>query len=355
MCTSYTVFNRSHGTYGCAPCSLEDSRNSEMDRDLNKQMSEYNNEVYIVNWTTGESVDLRDDVQGTPTAKQGILVRDQIVKNNCLCLGDGFDNMQQANIIPFDQLRMQPTSRDALKNSKLPINQAHDSEWHQETFHIERLYFLKENIKSFFKQDKCFAKYSKNPDCTRHSQIEDTSLHVAWTQGLDILKQKCICQRHQVDLTHRRFNIKPRAENIFTLSAFTYLFRSCSWDSVLPFVSPCSSSISVLQLYVPILPRDEGREREKMFQLQRDNATVDSNNIWTSVTDPTLNTNEKNTTLPVMSILYIEGGHIFLLHSKTLIHSMHRRLGSFTKYFKLCRIDHFHGYIAHVHRAVQVF
>lgn len=344
LCISYTIFNRSHGTKGCASCTLEDSRNSEMDRDLNKMMSEYNKEAYIVNWTKGESGDLQDDIQlrsvSISTTKLGILVRDEIVENNCLSLRVGFNNMlvnvmQQASIITSDQLRMQPTSADASKSigSKLSINQAHVSEWHQETFHMERLYVLKENIKRFFKQDKLFAKYSKNLDCTRHTQIEDIDLHVASTQELDTLSRKYICQKNPVDLARRRFNINTRAENIFTLSAFTYLFRSCSWDGVFPLVSPCSSGMSVVQLYIPFLPRDEGKEREMMFQLQRDNAAVDSSNLRTFVTDLTLNTNETNTTLPLMSISLIEGGHIFLSHHKTSIHSIHFMLGSFKIHF----------------------
>lgn len=349
LCISYVISNRSHGTEVHASCTLEDTRNSEMDGDLNNKMVEYNNEVYIVTWTTGESGDLQDDIQlrrlMISSTKLGILVKDVIVKNNCLSLGSGFnkkleDVMQQARIITFDQLRMHPSSADSLKSidSGSSIPQAHGSECHQETVPMERVHVLEDvlnqNIQKVLKQERLFAKYSKNCDRTRHPQMEDNSLDAAWTQEPYTINQKCvfICQKNPVDLTHNRFSIKPRAENIFALSAFTHLFRSCSMGSMLPCVSPSSSGISSLQHSIPFLPRDDRKDRKKMFQLQSDNTAVDSSNSRTSVSALTQIINEQNTMVPVLSISLAEGGYILLLlYKRSRNHSIQIMLGSFSE------------------------
>lgn len=284
-------------------------------------------------WTTGDSGNIHDDIQlrslMISSTKLDSSVRDE--KNNCLSLGIGFNNMleevkKQASIFTSDQLRMHPSSADSLKriDSISSINQACVFEHQQETVPMER-HALEEDIQQFLKQDRLFAKYCKNPDCTRHSQIQGISLDAAWTQALDTLSQKCICRKNPVDLIHSRFNNKPRAEIIFTLSAFAHLFTPGSMDSMLPLVSSCFSGISMLQHIIPFLPRDDRKERKSMFKLQSDNAAVDSNSFRTSVTAQTLNANKQNTTLPVISISLVEGGHILL--SKIPTHSINIMLG----------------------------
>lgn len=342
---SYVISNRSHGTEVRASCTPEDTRNFEADGDLNTKMAEYNNEVYIVTWTTGQSGDLQDDIQlrslMISSTKLGILVRDVIMKNTCLSLGSGFnkmleDVMQQARISTFDQLRMHPSSADSLKSidSKLSIPQAHGSECHQEMVPMERVHVLEEdlnqNIRKVLRQERLFAKYSKNCDHTRHPEMEDA----AWTQELDTINQKriFIFQKNSVDLTHNRFSIKLRAENIFALSAFTHLFRSCSMGNMLPFVSPFSSGISLIQHSIPFLSRDDRKDREKMFQLQSGNAAVDSSNSRTSVSARTRIINEQNTMVLVLSISRAEGGYILVLLYKTSYnHSIQVMLGYFNE------------------------
>lgn len=289
-------------------------------------MSEYNNEVYIVTRTTGESGDLQDDIQlrslTISSTKLGILVGDEIVKNNCLSLGFGFnktseDVMQQANVITSDHLRMHRSSANALKSiDSKSIPQAHGSEHHQTTVHMERLDVLEEDLKQNIESViKLSAKYSKNPNQTGRPQMEEISLDAAWTQELVTINHKCmnifICQKNPVDLTHSRFNIKPGAENIFALSAFTHLFRSCRTSRVMPLVSPCSLGLAVLQHSISFLPRGDRKERKGMFRTQSDTAAVDPSTVRTSAI-----VNEQKTTLPVMSISLVEGGHILLLLSK---------------------------------------
>lgn len=294
-----------------------------MDGDLNIKMSEYNNKVHFGAWTTAESGDLQDAIQlrslTISSTKLGILVSDE--KNSCLPPGFGFikkleDVMHQANSLTLKSI-----------GGELSISQAHDSEQHQETDHMERLHILEEdlnqNIHRVLKQDSLLAKCSKNPDCTRHLQMEDISLDAAWTQELDTKQQKrkCIslfiCQKNQVDLTHIRFNIKPRGRNIFVLSVLTHLLRSCNQGSMLPLVSPCSSRTPVIQHRILFLLRDDRKKRKQMFQLQSDNPAVDSSHLRTPMTALMLSVNEQNGPLPVMSISLVEGGHILLLLSNT--------------------------------------
>lgn len=304
---------------GHTSCTLEDTRNSELVGDFNHKMPEYNNEVYIVTWTTGESRDKQDDILlrslTINSTKMDILIKDEIVKNNCLSLGFGFnktltDVMKKAINITSGQPRMHHFSADALKSidSKLAINQVHVSERQQQTVPVGRLHVLKEaltqNIQRFLKQD------SKNH--TRHPQMTGISLNTAWTLELDTIRQKYICQ-NPVVLTHSRFNLKARAANIFALSAFTHLFRSCSMGIVLPLVSPCFSGISMLQNNIPFPPRDDRKERKMIFQLQRDSEAMDYSNLRTSVM---LIVNEQNTTMPVMSISLLKGGHIHIFTYK---------------------------------------
>lgn len=292
-----------------------------MDGDLNIKMSEYNNKVYFGAWTTAESGDLQDAIQlrslTFSSTKLGNLVSDEIVKNSYLPPGFGFikkleDVMHQANSLTLKSI-----------GGELSIPQAHDSKRHQETVRMERLHILEEdlnqNIQRVLKQDSLLAKCSKNPDCTRHLQMEDISLDAAWTQELDTKQQKrkCIslfiCQKNQVDLTHIRFNIKPRGRNIFVLSVLTHLFRSCNQGSMLPLVSPCSSRTPVIQHRM----RDDRKKRKQMFQLPSDNPAVDSSHLRTPITAIMLSVNEQNGPLPVMSISLAEGGHILLLLSNT--------------------------------------
>lgn len=301
--------------------------NSEKDRELNNEMTEYYSGVHIVTWTTGESGDLQDDIQLSSltisSTKLGILEKDEIVKNNCLSLGAGFsktlEDVLQQDSITSDQLRTHSSNADTLKSrdSTLSINHAHGSKRHQKTIPMERLQVLEEDIQRFLKQDRLFAEYRKNSDCTKPPKM-DISLDAAWIHELDTISQKYICQKNLVDLIHSTFKIKPRADNIFALSAFTHLFRSCSMDSVLPLVSLCSLGISMLQHNIlASLPRDDRKERKMMLHLQSDNAAVDSINLRASETALKQNVNEQDTTLPVMSISLVEGGYILLLSKNT--------------------------------------
>ncbi|XP_047657883.1 formin isoform X3 [Tachysurus fulvidraco] len=287
-----------------------------MDGDLNNMKSEYNNDVYIVAWTTGESGDLQYDIQlrslTMSSTKLGILVSNEIMKNSYLSFEFGFfkkleDVMHQANIL-------------SLKNMgiELSIPHTHYSE-HLDTV-MKSLHILEgdlyQNIQRVLKQDRTFAKYSKIVDRIRHLQMEYMSLktNAAWTQELDTIPQKCInqfiCQKNQVDLTNIRFNIQPKGRNIFARSVLTHLFRSYSTGNVLLLVSPCSSGISLLQPSIPFMLRDYRKSR-RMFHFQCDNSAVDSSNM-TFVT-LTLSVNEQNSPVPVI-VSFDEGEDIRLLY-----------------------------------------
>lgn len=319
----YLIANRLHGTGDHTSCTLEENKNSKMDGDLNNKNSEYNNDVYIVAWTTGESGDLQYDIQlrslTISSTKLGILVSSEIVKNRYLSFVFGFfkkleDVMHQASIL-------------TLKNigTELSIPRTHYSE-HLNTVLMKSLHILEgdlyQNIQRVLKQDRSFAKYSKNVDRIRHLQMEYMSLkaNAAWTQELDTIHQKCInqfiCQKNQVDLTNIRFNIQPKGRNIFARSVLTHLFRYYSTGNVLLLVSSCSSGISLLQPSIPFMLRDYRKSR-RMFQFQCDNPAVDSSNPMTLVT-LMLSVNEQNSQVPVMFISLDEGGHSLLFLCKKI-------------------------------------
>lgn len=331
----YFLCNLQQITWHRRACILPSREHQKcLNRHLDNKISGFNNEVYFVMSTKGESVDLQDDIKlrslMISSTKLGILVGDKIVKNNCLAFGFGVnkkvkDFMQQAHIIVFDLVRVHPLSADVLKtiDNKISIPQAHGSVRYQERIPLGRLHVkeknLNQNIQRVLKQVRLFAKYSKKPAYARQCQMEDFIMDAAYGQELDTLKQKWmrifICRKKPVDFTHSRFNIKPSAENVI-LSASTYLFRSCSTGRELPFVSSCPLGVSILQLSIPFLPRKESKRR---LQFQNDNAAVDSSNVKTTATAQRLISNE-HTPLPVMSVIsLVEGGHIlfFLLSKNT--------------------------------------